>query len=263
MRQLTFTRAPLSFDEYGQPCYLVNQTKGLSESQDNQLLQGALLEGYISKVAQDLKNWVMHQVVVASEGRKVDLLEIGGGAGSFFNTLKDQVGSYINVEPGQINLAKEDVERLAHPNFLTIKCSAEEIPLPDGSLDVVISIASLDHVPNYRKALLEVSRVLRKNGVFIITLNNRRSWWKTLLARTSFLKSREEEIAREHYFIWSFAECKSNLSEYLELKSASSMTFFPFVPKLWRFALPPAEVVGRLMIPLRGANMLIVCRKSR
>jgi hypothetical protein len=52
MKKLIFTRNPLSCDVYGQPCFLVNQRKGLYEAQNNQLLQGALLDGYTVRVAQ-------------------------------------------------------------------------------------------------------------------------------------------------------------------------------------------------------------------
>ena len=261
MKQLAFTRNPISFDQYGQPQFIVNQTKGLSEDQSNDLLQNALLDGYISKVAHDLKKWVRDQVVTAAREQKIDVLEIGGGNGAFFDSLRDLAGSYVNVEPGRIDLSPQDAHRLEDPNYIAIKCSAEDIPLPDGSLDVVVSIASLDHVPNYRNALSEVFRLLRNDGVFVLTLNNRRSWWKVLLARTNFMKAREEEIAREHYFQWSFADCERNLSQYLEVKSASTTTFFPFVRNAWRLVLPPANALGKLFIPTRGANMLMVCRK--
>jgi len=61
---------------------------------------------------------------------------------------------------------------------------------------------------------MEISRILRKNGKFILTLNNRRSWWKLLLSRTDYLKAREQEVAQEHHFQWSFLRCKSSLSEF-------------------------------------------------
>jgi ubiquinone/menaquinone biosynthesis C-methylase UbiE len=261
MIQLTFTRRPDFFDEYGQPCFNVNQDKGLSERQNNDLLNSALADGYTAKVAEALKNWIKSEVTSANPGTKVDLLEIGGGGGSFFECVKDTVRTYINVDPGRLLLNEEERQRLADPKFQTIRCSAEEIPLENEIVDMVISIASLDHVPDYRNGLREIARVLRKDGKFILTLNNRRSWWKSLLSGTDFLKRREELIARDHYFQWSFAECKSNLSEYFDITSAASVTFFPFVPKLWRLALPVSDVLGKAFARAYGANILAICRK--
>jgi len=261
MLQLTFTRSPDYFDEYGQPCFSINQAKGLSEEQSNQLLERALTDGYTANVAEALKDWIASQVRTVSSGQRIDLLEIGGGSGSFFECVKEHARTYVNVDPGRVELSKHDRERLSDPRFQTIRCSAEQIPLEERSVDVVVSIASLDHIPDYRKALLEICRVLRKDGRFILTLNNRRSWWKALLSGTEFLKTREQIIAREHYFQWSFAECRANLSEYFEIVSASSVTFFPFVPKVWRLALPASDTMGRTFARTLGANILVVCRK--
>src|SRR5262245_46549868 len=127
MKMLTFTRSPQSLDAYGQPCFLVNQTKGLSESQSNQLIESAFLDGYTERVAHSLKAWVREQIVQASNGKKVDVLEIGGGNGDFCDSVKDIVSSYINIEPGEVELSNGDVQRLAEPDFVTLKCSAEEI----------------------------------------------------------------------------------------------------------------------------------------
>jgi ubiquinone/menaquinone biosynthesis C-methylase UbiE len=144
---------------------------------------------------------------------------------------------------------------------MCLKCSAEDIPLPDESVDVILSIASLDHIPDYRKALAEVSRLLRKGGVFILTLNNRRSWWKVLLSRTGYLKRREEEIAREHYFQWSFSECESRLAEFIAVRHIYTTTFVPFIPRLWRALLPVADLFGRPLLRKYGANIIAVCQK--
>ncbi|MDQ3818251.1 MAG: methyltransferase domain-containing protein, partial [Acidobacteriota bacterium] len=166
------------------------------------------------------------------------------------------------IEPGKIALTGAALERLTSPKYMCIKCSAEEIPLPDESLDVIVSIASLDHVPDYRKALSEVRRLLRKNGLFIMTLNNRRSWWKVALSRTRYLKKREEEIAKDHYFQWSYAECKSQLSEFLSVVEMRTITYIPFVPRLWRYLLPLSDLVGKTVLPGYGANIIAVCKRA-
>lgn len=169
-------------------------------------------------------------MALASFGGPVDVMEIGGGTGAFYVRVKNNARTYINIEPGRIPLSGKALERLKDPRYVCLKCSAEQIPLPDESVDVILSIASLDHVPDYRKALSEVSRLLRKGGIFILTLNNRRSWWKVMLSRTAYLKRREEEIAREHYFQWSFSECESHLAEFIPVRHIYTTTFVPFIP---------------------------------
>ncbi|HCC68403.1 MAG TPA: hypothetical protein DEP99_00730 [Nitrospiraceae bacterium] len=48
-------------------------------------------------------------------------------------------------------------------------CSvAEQIPFPDNNFDVVLCVNALDHMCNPSKALSEMNRVLKKEGMFIL-----------------------------------------------------------------------------------------------
>jgi ubiquinone/menaquinone biosynthesis C-methylase UbiE len=261
MFQLKLTTRPDHFDEYGRPCYLISQRKGLIEYQNNRLLEDALADGYVTSVANTLHRWIANEVALASAGRKLDLLEIGGGVGGLFEWVKDRARSYINVEPGRIIPEGSALERLQDPRYACIKCSAEDVPLEDESVDVIISTASFDHIPEYRRALSEVRRLLRKNGSLILTLNNRRSWWKILLSGTAYLRKREQEIAREHYFQWSFSECESNLADFVPIRQITTLTYFPFVPKIWQYLLPLSDFIGGFLLRRYGAYIVAVCQK--
>src|SRR5688500_3262752 len=252
---------PSAYDEYGQPCFARTQEKGLIEFQGNRLIQEALSSGYTMAVANTLFEAIRQQVGSAAAHRPVDVMEIGGGRGAFFDQVQSYARSYINIEPGRPALAGKDLKRLADPRYLCLKCSAEDMPLPDESVDVILSIASLDHVPDFHKALTEVSRLLRKGGIFVLTLNNRRSWWKVLLSRTGYLKRREEEIEREHYFQWSYAECAAHLAKFMPVRHIYTSTFIPFIPHLWRPLLPVAESIGRPLLRKYGGNIIAVCQK--
>jgi ubiquinone/menaquinone biosynthesis C-methylase UbiE len=261
MFDLRLTSEPLYYDEHRQPCYAVSQEKGLIESQDNRLLAAALADGYTAAVAETLLGWIRRQVARHSAGRPLDILEIGGGSGAFFERVRDLTRTYVNVEPGHVPLSGEALARLADDRYMCVKCSAEEIPLPDESVDVIVSVASLDHVPDYRRALAESRRLLREGGRLILTLNNRRSWWKKVLSRTDYLRRREEEIAREHYFQWSFDECRARLSEFIPVSEMRTTTYVPFIPKAWRYLLPAADAVGGALFDKLGANIVAVCEK--
>lgn len=256
MFELRLTAAPEDYDEHGRPCYAVSQYEGLDENESHHLLARALAEGYTGAVAETLIAWIEDRVVRFSSGHPVDVLEIGGGSGSLFDRFADVARTYVNVDPGGANLSQTDLERLRHPRYTCVRCSAESIPLPDASFEVAIALASLDHIPDYRKALKEARRLLRPGGILIVTLNNRRSWWKVLLARTAHGRRREVEIAREHYFQWGFDECRERVSEFLHVSEMRTVTFFPFVPKAWRVLLPTADVLGKALLRKRGGNVL-------
>jgi SAM-dependent methyltransferase len=268
MFQLRLTRRPSGYDRYNLPCYTVNQQKGLNENQihvrDKNIhtfIRKAIVDGYGAYAASASRSMICSQVKKLADNDKLDILEIGGGSGALFDWLIESANSYINIEPGDLQLNDKDLNRLKNPNYMCIKCSAEDIPLSDNSVDVIISFSSLDHVPDYRKALAEIQRLLRHNGQFILSINNSRSWWKLLLSKTRYLKRREDAIAKSHYIQWSAAECKFRVARYLEPHKLCTTTFFPFVPKIWRICLPICNIIGKFILRRFGANTFAVFEK--
>ncbi|MBV5338958.1 MAG: class I SAM-dependent methyltransferase [Deltaproteobacteria bacterium] len=53
-----------------------------------------------------------------------------------------------------------------------VAASAEDMPFPDASFDVVLYIASLQFIENYRTALERTARVLKPGGILIAMLLN-------------------------------------------------------------------------------------------
>jgi ubiquinone/menaquinone biosynthesis C-methylase UbiE len=262
MFELKLTRPPDYYDEYNQPCYSMVQVQGLLENQDNSLFDDALADGYVGSLVNELHQWCTTQVSLVATERKLDLLEIGGGTGWMFQWVKESVNTYVNLDPGHTSLDENQLALLKDPRYMGLKCSAENIPLADESIDIIISKASLDHVPNYTQALGEIQRLLKEDGLFILTLNNRHSWWKWLLSGTDYLKKREEAIAEEHYFQWSYSDCKSYLSDFFTVKQICTTTFIPYIPKIWQYALPLSNLIGSSLFPTYGSNILAVCQKK-
>ncbi|WP_276373074.1 class I SAM-dependent methyltransferase [Chryseolinea sp. H1M3-3] len=100
-------------------------------------------------------------------GKKV--LEVGsgrgGGAKHVASALKP--ASYIGMDLAQnaVDLAN----KLHHvPNLKFIQGSAEEIPLPDNSVDVVLNVESCHAYGSVEKFINEVKRVLKPNGTFAL-----------------------------------------------------------------------------------------------
>lgn len=96
------------------------------------------------------------------------LIDVGCGAGySMEKALKERNCDCCGIDPcpGQHGVGR--YEELN--NSLNIKQGyAESIPYEDKSFDVVYSSHVLEHVDSEEKALLEMKRVLRDNGVLII-----------------------------------------------------------------------------------------------
>jgi ubiquinone/menaquinone biosynthesis C-methylase UbiE len=261
MFPINFTQTPDSYDEYGVPTFEFTQTKGLRHNQNNVLLEIAD-NSYLSLIDEHLFQWVNTEILKASNGKKLDVLEVGGGNGCFYERVDKVTSNYYNIEPGTFEYSKSTLERIDNDNYACIKCSAENIPLSDATVDIVISIASLDHVPDYVSTIKEARRLLRKDGRFILCFNNKRSWWKILLKNTNHLKKREAIILNEHYFQWSFEEAVDMLSTHFENVQAETRVFIPFIPFIWKVLFPIAELLGPKLLKPFGGNICLVCKNN-
>ncbi len=94
------------------------------------------------------------------------VLEIGFGSG--LNTsYYPNIEKLFALEPSSelIEIARENIKETPFP-IEYIQASAEKIPLPDNSIDCVVSTWTLCSIPHPEVALKEVFRVLKNGGHF-------------------------------------------------------------------------------------------------
>jgi len=70
-----------------------------------------------------------------------------------------------------INRAEAKINYYGLSNVRIIETSAESIPLENNSVDLITSNNCINAVSNMNRALMECSRILRKDGQFIQTMN--------------------------------------------------------------------------------------------
>lgn len=87
-----------------------------------------------------------------AKGKKV--ADIGCGYGKQRKIVEDAGGVWVGVEP---------FEGGEH----TVVGDAENLPFENESFDIVLMDAVLEHIPNVSNAFKEVSRILRKGGLFL------------------------------------------------------------------------------------------------
>jgi glycosyltransferase involved in cell wall biosynthesis/SAM-dependent methyltransferase len=110
------------------------------------------------------------------------VLEIGCGIGyytAFLSRLAEKVVAVDLVEassetqtPG-LRRARDFVNALGIENVTLCGASAENLPFADGSFDLVISNHVLEHVPDRRRAVREMHRVLSPGGHSICVVPTR------------------------------------------------------------------------------------------
>lgn len=102
------------------------------------------------------------RVIGSAEGR---VLEIGVGSGLNLARYPQAVRELVALEPDPklIGMARQkSAEHERSVSFL--EASAESIPLEDHSVDTVVSTWTMCTIPNIRRALEEMRRVLKPSG---------------------------------------------------------------------------------------------------
>lgn len=103
------------------------------------------------------------------EGKVVLDIASGSGYGTkeLATTAKKVYGVDINSQA--IKYAKKNYQ---NKNIEFIEGSATKIPIPDNTLDVVISFETIEHIEDYKKFMVEIKRVLKKDGILILSTPN-------------------------------------------------------------------------------------------
>ena len=101
-----------------------------------------------------------------------DVLDIASGEGYGAAILADVARSVVGVEIDEATVTHA-IAAYNAANLRYVQGDALAIPLPDASVDVVVSFETLEHLRDQNRFLLEVRRVLRPNGLFIVSTPDR------------------------------------------------------------------------------------------
>jgi SAM-dependent methyltransferase len=150
--------------------------------------------------------------------RPVRVADVGAGTGKLTATLVGLGAEVTAVEPDPQMLAEL---RRAMPAVRSVPGSAEEIPLPDASLDAVLAGQAM-HWFDMNRALPEIARVLTPGGVLagLWNVDDDRVGWVAGLAeiskrkssvtltrwRDSAAESRQEQLLGAHSDLFAAAE---------------------------------------------------------
>lgn len=86
------------------------------------------------------------------------LLDVGCGNKPYYNIVKPHCQTYISTDIARSHKFKVDVI-----------AGARDLPFCNNYFDTVLSTQVFGHVPKPHKMVSEISRVLKHNGIFILT----------------------------------------------------------------------------------------------
>lgn len=109
------------------------------------------------------------------EGMRI--LEIGCGSGAFTDYFARKVGNNgevyaADIQPEMLEQLKKKLMRFENrdiENVTISQCDACKMPFKDNYFDLVSMVAVLQEIPHRKKALLEIKRVLKPQGILAIT----------------------------------------------------------------------------------------------
>lgn len=103
----------------------------------------------------------------------MEVLEIGPGPGTFTTEAARRAGeaghlAAVDIQPSVITKLETRLRKEGIRNATTKVASAYELPFPDRTFDRAFMITVLAEVPDKRRALLEIGRVLKDDGLLAI-----------------------------------------------------------------------------------------------
>ena len=113
---------------------------------------------------------VIHEAVAAAlleravHGER--LLDVGCGAAGLRPFVQALCDRYVGTDVVRHSGFPPDAE------FLLANLDAGNVPLPDGSCDVVACVETIEHVENPRALMREMTRLVRPGGWLVVTTPN-------------------------------------------------------------------------------------------
>ena len=102
----------------------------------------------------------------------MEIVEIGCGSGYYTVAVAKAIQPAglvfaVDIQQGMLDKLKARMEQEGVENIIPVLADAEgHIPLDDGVADAVFAVTVLPEIPDPPKALLQVKRLLKEDGVF-------------------------------------------------------------------------------------------------
>jgi SAM-dependent methyltransferase len=138
--------------------------------------------------------------------------DLAAGTGKLTRRLVELGASVVAVEP--VDGMRRQLETVL-PEVEAVTGTAEAIPLPDSSVDVV-TVAQAFHWFDAPKALREIARVLRPGGGLAILWNERDETTPWVAEMSRIIRWHERTVSRYQHVVWADVVAEADLFTPLE-----------------------------------------------
>lgn len=155
-----------------------------------------------------------------------------------------------------------------------INADALSIPFADNAFEVIICSEVLEHIPDVEIAISEMARVLKSNGILIVSTPN----WISLfgLARWLLERSTKQMISSDNqpYDDWkTIKKLKSELSPHFQIENVKGVWYLPplhfrgkglnkNITNLLYILYSPFEFIFSNLLPYFGHLLVVKSSKS-
>jgi ubiquinone/menaquinone biosynthesis C-methylase UbiE len=163
---------------------------------------------------QDWHVWLMNQYCLPE---KATILELGCGNGAFWVKNKTKIKSSWNITLSDFSIGMlEDAKRNVGtvPTIEYKQINIMDLPYSENSFDVLIANHMLYHVPDVRKALSEVRRVLKPGGKFYSSTIGEKHMMELIKLVDRFDPTLNFSSASEHAKKFGLENGKEQLGEF-------------------------------------------------
>ena len=113
----------------------------------------------------------------------VDILDYGAGTGLVSKFLLDKIPNINNITA--LDISSDMLSQIQDERIECVVSSVENTPFHNSRFDLIVSRQCLHYVHDLSKALAEAKRILKDNGIFILTQfvpleDETKQYWKEL-----------------------------------------------------------------------------------
>jgi SAM-dependent methyltransferase len=118
----------------------------------------------------------------AGQGGLGTVAELCCGRGEALAIFGSRVQRYIGIDISE-NMLEANLKKHHHPSTILLQADAIRVPLAAESVDTVVMLGGIHHVPQRERLFLEVARILKPGGRFVYREPVSDFWlWRALRA---------------------------------------------------------------------------------
>jgi ubiquinone/menaquinone biosynthesis C-methylase UbiE len=121
----------------------------------------------------DRKRTVIQLLDKYSKNRKMNILEVGCGTGNLMEEVTKRGHSVVGLDISKQMIidAKSRMEN-SNNDILCTQGDVEKLPFKSEKFDLVLGIGVLEYLYDENKGLTEINRILKNDGIIIVSLPN-------------------------------------------------------------------------------------------